>query len=281
MKIENPAFNYDNLGQTYSKIRQTDPRIAQFVFDALKDAKTVFNIGAGSGSYEPSDKYVVAVEPSATMRKQRIDQHKTAAINATATSLPFDNKSFDAAMAMVTIHHWPDIEKGLKEVRRVTRNQVVIMTFDPDCLDNFWNAHYFPELIEVEKARYPKIEAIKNALGANCDVISIPIPLDCKDGFQEAFYGHPEAFLNPEVRQNQSAWGFLPKGLEEPLVKRLEKDLLIGNWDKKFGHYRNDLFFYRCFTPNHFETIISKTIKIKRAKTDYPILAILSIFVFQ
>ncbi len=243
MKIENPAFDYDKLGQNYSGYRKTDPRIAQFVFNALADAKTILNVGAGAGSYEPEDKYVVAIEPSASMRKQRIENGKYPAIDAKADHLPFDDNSFDAAMAMVTIHHWPDIDKGLKEIRRVTKNQIVIMTFDPDELDNFWNVNYFPELIAVEKARYPSIASITKSLGGNCDVIAIPIPLDCVDGFQEAFYGRPEAFLQKEVRQSQSAWGFLPEGLEDKLVKALETDLKSGAWDEKYGHYRTESNF--------------------------------------
>lgn len=238
MKISNPAFDYDKLGQKYSGHRQTDPRIAQYVHTALADAKTVLNVGAGAGSYEPTDKYVVAVEPSVVMRSQRMRNGRVPAINAKADHLPFDDNAFDASMAMVTVHHWPDMDKGLKELRRVTRNQVLVMTFDPDELDNFWNAHYFPELIAVEKARYPTIDFIKNSLGGNCEVIPIPIPLDCVDGFQEAFYGRPEAFLEKEVRLSQSAWGFLPGGVEERLVQSLKDDLESGEWDRKYGHFR-------------------------------------------
>jgi SAM-dependent methyltransferase len=243
MKIENPAFNYDQLGQKYSGYRQTDPRIADFVNKALGDAKTVLNVGAGAGSYEPADKYVVAVEPSVVMRSQRMKNNKVPAINAKADNLPFDDNSFDASMAMVTVHHWPDIDQGLKELRRVTKNQVIIMTFDPEQLDNFWNTDYFPELIEVERARYPTIDFIKKSLGGNCEVIPIPVPLDCSDGFQEAFYGRPEAFLEKEVRLAQSAWGFLKDGLEDELVKRLSTDLESGAWDKKYGHYRTEPTF--------------------------------------
>lgn len=239
MKIENPAFDYDTHGQKYSGYRQTDPGIAEYVTKALADAKTILNVGAGAGSYEPTDRYVVAVEPSVVMRRQRIKNGKTPAINAKADYLPFDDNSFDASMAMVTVHHWPDINKGLKELRRVTKNQVVIMTFDPTCLDNFWNATYFPELIEVEKARYPTIDLIKASLGGTCEVVPIPIPLDCVDGFQEAFYGRPEAFLEKEVRLSQSAWGFLPAGLEDKLVKALADDLKSGEWDRKYGHFRS------------------------------------------
>lgn len=242
-KIENPAFNYDKLGQKYSGYRRTDPRIAEYILDALTGAKTVLNVGAGGGSYEPEDRYVVAVEPSIMMRSQRLENNKVPAINAKADNLPFDDNSFDASMAMITIHHWPDINKGLKELRRVTKEQVVIMTFDPDALDNFWNATYFPELIAVEKARYSSIDFIQKSLGGNCTVVPIPVPLDCPDGFQEAFYGRPEAFLQKEVRQSQSAWGFLEEGLEELLVKRLADDLETGEWDRKYGAYRTEPTF--------------------------------------
>ncbi len=243
MKIQNPAFNYDKLGHKYSGHRQTEPRIAEYVNRALGNAKTVLNVGAGSGSYEPNDRYVIAVEPSAVMREQRLEKNKNPAIHAKGDNLPFDDNSFDATMAMVTIHHWPDMAKGLKELRRVTKEQVIIMTFDPEALDNFWNVHYFPELIAVEKGRYPSIAFMKNSLGGNCEVVKIPIPLDCIDGFQEAFYGRPEAFLEKDVRLSQSAWGFLSEEVENTLVKRLEDDLISGEWDKKYGHYRTQPYF--------------------------------------
>lgn len=243
MKIENPAFDYDKSGQKYSGIRQTDPRIAAYVNRALGTANTILNVGAGAGSYEPEGKYVVAVEPSVVMRQQRKSNNKVPAINAKAGDLPFDDKAFDASMAMVTVHHWPDIEKGLKEMKRVTNGPTIVMTFDPDALDNFWNAHYFPELIEVEKARYPGIAQIEKALGGDCEVVSVPIPLDCRDGFQEAFYGRPEAFLDKEVRMAQSAWGFLPDGLEEKLIAGLQADLNSGEWDRKYGHFRTQPYF--------------------------------------
>jgi SAM-dependent methyltransferase len=236
--IKNPAFDYEKSGQKYSGNRQTDPRIAVHVLEALQSENTILNVGAGSGSYEPDDKYVVAVEPSAMMRSQRQANNKVPAINGTAELLPFDDNSFDASMAMVTVHHWPDIAKGLKEMRRVTKGQVLIMSFDPAALHHFWNVDYFPELIEVERQRYPTMDFIVEALGGNCEVKPIPIPLDCADGFQEAFYGRPEAFLEKEVRQSQSAWGFLPEGLEEKYVKSLAADLESGTWDQKYGKYR-------------------------------------------
>jgi SAM-dependent methyltransferase len=238
MQITNPAFNYDQHGKQYSGQRRTDPRIAAFINEALGDAKTVLNIGAGAGSYEPEDRYVVAVEPSITMRAQRIANNKVPAIIATADSLPFDDKAFDATMAIVTVHHWPNIKAGLQELRRVTRSRVIIMTFDPDFLGSFWNAEYFPEVVAVEQQRYPTIDFLMEAMGGKTLVEAVPIPLDCVDGFQEAYYGRPEAFLSKDVRKAQSAWGFIPDDEQEKIVKRLAGDLESGAWDQKFGHYR-------------------------------------------
>lgn len=243
MLIQNPAFDYDSHGQQYSGYRRTDLRIFAYIHKALGNAKTVLNVGAGAGSYEPVDRYVVAVEPSASMRAQRIEAGKTPAVQGVAGALPFDDQSFDASMAMVTVHHWPDIEKGLQEMRRVTKGPVVILTFDPEALHLFWNAQYFPELIEVEKARYPVIDRIVSALGGSSEVIAVPVPLDCVDGFQEAFYGRPEAFLEKKVRAAQSAWGFLPGGVEERLVQALANDLESGAWDAKYGSFRTQETF--------------------------------------
>ncbi|MDP4149938.1 MAG: class I SAM-dependent methyltransferase [Bacteroidota bacterium] len=243
IEIGNPAFDYDRFGGKYSSFRQTDERIAQYVHKALSGARTVLNVGAGAGSYEPEGKYIVAVEPSVTMRQQRMAAGKAPAINAKADNLPFDDNAFDASMAMVTVHHWPDMDKGLKEIRRVTKQQVVIMTFDPQKLDDFWVAEYFPEVVEVEKARYPTIEFIRTSLGGRVEITSIPIPLDCKDGFQEAFYGRPEAFLQKEIRLSQSAWGFISDDKQEEIVNRLRIELQNGNWNKKYGHYRTQPSF--------------------------------------
>jgi len=238
MQIINPAFNYDQHGKQYSGQRSTDPRIAAFINEALGDARTVLNIGAGAGSYEPEDRYVVAVEPSIAMRAQRVANNKAPAIIATADSLPFDDKAFDATMAIVTVHHWPDMKKGLQELKRVTKNRLIVMTFDPDFLGSFWNAEYFPEVVEVERQRYPTIDFLMEAMGGKMLVEAVPIPLNCVDGFQEAYYGRPEAFLNKDVRKAQSAWGFIPDDEQEQIVKRLADDLESGAWDQKFGHYR-------------------------------------------
>ena len=236
------SFDYDQNGGQYASHRRTDPRIARYVHDALGPAATVLNVGAGAGSYEPADRYVIALEPSASMRAQRPADLPPALIG-TAESLPLDDKSVDAAMAMVTIHHWKDMEKGLLEMKRVARQRVVIMTFDGDALDSFWNAEYFREVVETERHRYPKIDWIMSSLGGNCSVTPIPIPLDCVDGFQEAFYGRPEAFLDREVRRAQSAWGFFSDAEQEMMVSRLADDLQSGAWDSKYGHLRTQSFF--------------------------------------
>jgi SAM-dependent methyltransferase len=244
MEISDPSFDYEKLGEKYTGYRQTDPGIESYIHQALGQAKTILNVGAGAGSYEPSDRYVVAVEPSKAMRSQRILRGKVPGLIAAADQLPFDTNSFDASMALLTVHHWPDMAKGLKELRRVTKNQVLILTFDPLALDRFWNVNYFAEVVEIEKARYPRIAFIKDCLGGTSDEISIPIPLGCKDGFQEAFYGRPEAFLQKEIRMAQSAWSFLDEGIEEKRVKGLQDDLKTGGWDKKYGYLRSQPFFW-------------------------------------
>src|SRR6202000_283864 len=189
-------FDYETHGRTYATVRRPDPRIAALVHAALGDAQTVLNVGAGAGSYEPSDRQIViAVEPSATMRAQRRPE-LAPAIDAVAERLPFDEDSFDAAMAMITVHQWPDPFAGLAEMRRVSRGPVVILTFDGGALERLWLGDYWPELFEAERRRYPDVEEIAGALGPHTEVLEVPIPLDCTDGFTETFYGRPEMFLD-------------------------------------------------------------------------------------
>lgn len=237
MELNNPGFNYDKGGQYYSGVRRPDPRIAEHIHMALGDAKTVLNVGAGAGSYEPLDRYVVALEPSEVMRKQR-PRNLVPALSASAEKIPFDDATFDAAMAILTVHHWLDRAKNLKEIRRVTKGPIVVMTFDPESPTEFWMGDYAPELVAVERKRYGPIETITSVLGGNCRVISIPVPRDCTDGFQVAFYARPEAFLQEEVRKSQSAWGFVTEEVENRIIHALEKDLKSGQWDEKYGHLR-------------------------------------------
>lgn len=230
-------FNYDQHGQSYAQSRQADPRIAKVILEHLGHAKTVLNVGAGAGSYEPADRHVVAVEPSAAMRSQR-PRTLPPAIHAMAEALPFDDAAFDAAMAILTVHHWPNRTQGLRELRRVTQGPIVVMTFDPEAPTEFWMRDYCPEIVEVEHRRYGPLSSILEALGGRSEVISIEVPRDCTDLFQVALYARPEAFLDPVVRQGQSAWKFLAEGVEERCVRHLRADLESGEWDKRYGHLR-------------------------------------------
>ncbi|MBB2147866.1 class I SAM-dependent methyltransferase [Pedobacter gandavensis] len=246
MKIENPSFNYDKYGQSYAIQRTTDPRIAAYVWQALGNSASVLNVGAGSGSYEPEDRYVVAVEPSIVMRKQRVSKNRGPAVIAYAENLPFDDEAFEASMAMITIHHWQNLEKGITELRRVTAGPVVILTLDPKLMRDFWINDYFPEMMEVESFRLPAIDRLLNILGGQCKVESIPIPMNCIDGFTEAFYGRPEAFLSESVRAGQSCWGFGRQDLRDAGLKVLSDDLISGKWDKKYGYLRTQTNFSGC-----------------------------------
>ena len=229
--------DYDTNGHGYARRRRTDFRIAAIVHAALGDARSVINVGAGAGSYEPADRYVAAIEPSAAMRAQRPPAN-VPAIDAVAERLPFDDDAFDAGMAMVTVHQWSDSLRGLAELRRVSRGPVLVLTFDGDALDRFWLAGYAPELIAAERRRYPAISTVRAAVGTTSQVTEIPIPIDCVDGFTEAFYARPEQFLDPEVRAAQSAWGFVEPETIERRVARLGDDLESGAWDSRYGHLR-------------------------------------------
>jgi hypothetical protein len=141
-------------------------------------------------------------------------------------------------MAAVTVHQWKDQDRGLRELRRVSRGPVVILTFDGARLGDFWLARYAPELIEAERARYPAIGHICDVLGGTSTVTAVPIPIDCVDGFTEAFYARPERFLLKEVRRSQSAWGFVSADEEHGAVEHLRNDLESGGWDRRYGHLR-------------------------------------------
>jgi SAM-dependent methyltransferase len=204
------------------------------VHAALADARSVVNVGAGAGSYEPAGRDVTAVEPSAAMRAQRT----TSAIDATAEALPFPDDAFDAALATVTIHQWPDLDRGLRELRRVARGPVVILTFDGEALARFWLAEYVPEVIALEQRRFPAIGHVEAVLGGDVTVTPVPIPHDCRDGFGEAYYGRPEAFLEPAVRAAQSGWMLADPAAVERGVERLRAALASGEWDARHGHLR-------------------------------------------
>jgi SAM-dependent methyltransferase len=230
-------YDYETGGAGYAVNRRPDPRIEARLLAALGDARTVINVGAGAGSYEPTDREVTAVEPSAAMRAQR-PSHLTPAVDAVAEDLPYPDDHFDAAMASVTVHQWSDTDGGLRELRRVSRGPVVVLTFDGEALDRFWLAEYAPEVIEIERRRYPTIDHIARVLGGSVKVDAIPVPIDCTDGFSEAFYARPERLLDPAVRLAQSAWGLADAAVVDTFVDRLSADLASGEWERKYGTLR-------------------------------------------
>jgi SAM-dependent methyltransferase len=234
--------DYALIGSTYSRYRQPEPVIEAAIDLELGSAVTVLNVGAGAGSYEPRDREVTAVEPSASMRAQR-PTWRVEAIDAVAEDLPFADDSFDASMATFSVHQWSDLEAGLRELRRVTRGPVVILGGDPNLLDRFWLNAYAPEVIETEARRYPAIDRIVRGLGGEADVVVVEIPLLCVDGFNQAYYGRPESLLDAGARRANSAWSFVGEEVEERFVRDLTADLDSGEWDRVHGHLRTQPFF--------------------------------------
>jgi SAM-dependent methyltransferase len=231
--------DYGAIGGGYARYRQTEPRIAAAIHQFLGDPATskVLNVGAGAGSYEPAGWQVTAVEPSASMRAQR-PAHLPAAIDAVAEELPFPDQSFDAALATFTVHQWSDLRRGLSELCRVTRGPIVILTCDPQEVQNFWLNDYAPEVLATEARRYPPLDSIAAGLGGAAQVIPVPIPLDCLDGFNEAYYGRPERLLEDGARQACSAWSFVDQRVVDRFQRHLAGDLHDGTWDKSHAHLR-------------------------------------------
>ncbi len=230
--------DYGAIGPGYALIRRPDPRIAAQFHDALGDAHTVLNVGAGAGSYEPRDREVTAVEPSASMRAQR-PSGLPPAIDATAQKLPFADNSFGASMASITVHQWPDLGAGLREMRRVTTGAVAILTFEPRPPSTWWLVDYVPELFEVEEGRMPPLDRIGDALGGRVEVRTVLLPSDCTDRFGQALFARPEDLLDPHVRRAMSAWSFVDPAVIENFVATLTADLASGEWDRRYAPYRS------------------------------------------
>jgi SAM-dependent methyltransferase len=223
---------YDTIGTTYTVTRRTEPRIAAQVWAALGDAQTVLNVGAGTGSYEPPGRDVTAVEPSALMRAQR-PAGAAPCVAASAESLPFGDQSFDAAMAFATIHHWPDPVAGLREMQRVARRVVVFThdTTDTGWLRRFWlTRDYLPEAADLLTGR-PSLTELAHAIGARTEPVLIP--WDCVDGFFEAFWRRPEAYLDEHVRRGVSVWARVGRDAEQRAVRGLRDDLASGHWAER------------------------------------------------
>ncbi len=230
------TVDYDTHGAGYNLGRRADPRIEARIHAALGDARTVINVGAGTGSYEPRDRWVLAVEPSATMRAQR-SADAAPCLAGGAESLPLDDDSVDAAMACVTIHHWADRAAGLAEMRRVARGPVVVFTFDLADLIG-WQRDYFAEAVAVEQPRFGLVDEVAVELGGEVRVERIPTPADCADGFFEAYWNRPEPLLDPAVRASQSIWALVGPEAEARIIERLAADLESGKWDEEHGHLR-------------------------------------------
>lgn len=224
---------YDTIGINYAELRKPDARIAAAIDLALGSARTVLNVGAGTGSYEPTDRHVTAVEPSIEMIRKR-KPTAAPAVQASADNLPFDDKSFDAAMAILTIHHWPDKAAGLREIRRVTRGPIVLLTFDP--AQRPWLTDYLPELVALDERQMPTMSEYAGWLGS-AKVAPVLVPHDCSDGFLYAYWRRPEAYLDARIRSGSSSFWSLT-GLDCGLAQ-LSSDLATGEWDRKYGDLRD------------------------------------------
>ncbi len=221
--------DYDVIGLDYARLRRPDPRIAACIDGALGPARSVLNVGAGSGSYEPAGRAVTALEPSAEMIRQRA-LGAAPVVQGVAEELPFADDSFDAVMAVLTVHHWTDKARGMQEMRRVSRGPIVILTHDPAFRD-FWLLDYFPELAALDAGQMPPLDDYQRWLG-NAAITPVPVPHDCQDGFLAAYWRRPAAYLDPHVRSAISSFwkiGDLSSGLA-----RLQGDLDSGAWAQKY-----------------------------------------------
>lgn len=220
---------YDLIGINYAELRKPEPRIAGVIERALGPAQTVLNVGAGTGSYEPADRSVIAVEPSREMIRKR-SPSAAAAVLASAERLPFEDGSFDASMAILTIHHWHDKAAGLREMRRVTRGPIVLLTFDPS--HRPWLTDYLPELAALDEKQMPAMSDYGRWLGA-VQIAPVMVPHDCSDGFLYAYWRRPAAYLDPYIRSGSSS--FWAIGNAEERLQDLRRDLESGAWNRRYG----------------------------------------------
>jgi SAM-dependent methyltransferase len=233
-----PMTRYDTIGRTYTATRRADPRIEQRIHTALGDARSVVNVGAGAGSYEPTDRFVAAVEPSPVMLAQRAADAAPAA-RGVAAALPFRDCAFEAALASLTIHHWPDWRAGLVEVRRIA-DRVVILTWDPEMERDFWLVdEYLPELAGATATDGPPLDELAEVLGG-ARIAPVPVPADCVDGFFAAFWARPEAYLDPTVQAGISCFTLFDQSWFRGGIERLGADLASGAWDARHAALRGE-----------------------------------------
>ena len=229
---------YDEIGVGYGNYRRPEPRFAASILEALGEAESVVNVGAGAGSYEPTDRPVVAVEPSLEMIRQRA-AGSAPVVQASALHLPFPNGAFGAALAVLTVHHWPDLQRGLAELDRVARHRCVVLTHDPSA--SFWLIEdYFPEMVEIIQRTLPPVSELCGASG-DAEVHPLLVPHDCVDGFLCAYWRRPHAYLDPGVRSAISIFSMVSD--VEPGLARLRSDLEDGTWEHRHGdlHARSEL----------------------------------------
>jgi SAM-dependent methyltransferase len=225
---------YDAIGVGYQQRRRPDPRLAAAIARALNRTETVVNVGAGTGSYEPTDRSVVAVEPAMTMIRQR-RAGSAPVVQASATELPFRDDGFAAALAILTVHHWPDRARGLDELARVAQRRVVVVTWDPSS-SGFWLVDdYFPEIVDLDRQLFPTIEDFERAFG-RVEVQPFPIPYDCVDGFLGAYWRRPHAYLDASVRAAISTFAKAEPGQLESGLEGLRRDLADGTWERRHAH---------------------------------------------
>ncbi len=233
-----PKAAYDELGVGYARARRADPEIAARIDAALGDARTVVNVGAGTGSYEPPGREVTAVEPSAVMIEQR-PATASPVVQASAERLPFGDRSFDAAMAVLTIHHWADAVAGLSEVRRVARRRIVLVTFDPEALAGLWIARdYFPEILGLRRQSTTTSMELATTL-PNVTSSALPVPRDCEDHFFAAFWARPEMLFDDETMRPMWVWQSISEEAKRTGRDRLAVDLKSGAWEERYGHLRS------------------------------------------
>jgi SAM-dependent methyltransferase len=224
---------YDRIGIGYVTGRQPDPRWMRQIESAIGNGVRVLDVGAGTGSYEPTDRTVVAVEPSRTMIEQRAPA-SAPVIQAVAQNLPFADCQFDVAMAILTVHHWADVDAGIAELRRVARRQVVL-TYDPTLHAQFWLSDYIPEIAHFELGRAPSVERLAFLLGSE-DIRTLRVPADMRDGVLIANWQRPQAYLDPAVRACCSGLAQLDQHAVDAGIRQLETDIGDGTWDRRYGH---------------------------------------------
>ncbi len=234
-----PEPRYDSIGAGYAETRREDPRIAARIHAALGRARTVVNVGAGTGSYEPRDRRVIAVEPSAVMVAQRPPE-PAQAILAGAYPLPLSDQSVDAAMAILSIHHWDHHqEQGVRELRRVARGPVVILTYDPRVSARMWlMADYLPEVAELDRRIFPAPELLAEWLGGHTQIQTVPIARESPDWMLGSFWCAPERVLDPQARAATSGFARMPTHVVQRAVNAVQRDLEDGAWEERHGHLR-------------------------------------------